>query len=437
VVPGIPDGNGGHNALADGDYTIRFRSMDNAGNWSGDSNPVHFTVDTTAPSAPSAPQLSTDSDTGASNSDGITKLKDDLTISGQAEPDAIVRLYDFGDDSKATDTANATLIAEKQADSNGEYSFTDMALAPGVSFLRVSQDDLAGNESNVSTSLRVEVDVEPPTRPTVEMFSGTDRTPTISGTYDATDTHALYVRVGDRVYGETAGEVVRVDDNTDRTTVAGLTLDSSAGTWSIAIEEAYELKRDGGTNYDVIVRSDDLAGNVILSQGREPVRILPPTDPDALAPTSIAVAPQSDTGLYNDDGITREVAPFFRIGLNVDGSNGVQAGDVVRLAEGNTDILRYTLQSSDLVDREGNGTYYVDLQPHASLASGGWNGTTHDDIHAQILRLQADGYQTSAETTLQRVVIDTNGTSYTNTTVTGVLQGDDTGTLKYPGTDCQ
>ncbi|TQE98688.1 MAG: hypothetical protein FKY71_12525, partial [Spiribacter salinus] len=433
VVPGIPDGNGEHDPLDDGDYTIRFRSMDNAGNWSADSTPVHFTVDTSAPSTPAAPQLSTESDTGASNSDGITKRKDDLTISGQADADAIVRLYDFGDDSTATDTANATLIAEKQADSNGEYSFTDMALAPGVSFLRVSQDDLAGNESDLSGSLRVEVDVDPPTRPTVDFYSGTDRTPTISGTYDAANTDALYVRIGDRVYGETAGEVVRVDDNTDRTTVAGLVLDSSAGTWSIAIEEAYELKRDGGTNYDVIVRSDDLAGNVILSQGREQIRILPPADPDALAPTSISVAPQSDTGLYNDDGITREVAPFFRIGLNR-GNGGVQAGDVVRLAEGNTDILRYTLQSSDLVDR-GDGTYYVDLQPHASLASSGWNGTTHNDIHAQILRLQADGYQTSAETTLQRVVIDTNGTTHTNTTVTGVLQGDDTGNLKYPGTD--
>jgi hypothetical protein len=83
-------------ALADGNYTLRARAMDLAGNWSAESVALNFSIDTSPPAALTAPSLTAASDSGFSSTDGVTNLTTSLVVSGVAAPSAQVRLLDYG-----------------------------------------------------------------------------------------------------------------------------------------------------------------------------------------------------------------------------------------------------------------------------------------------------------------------------------------------------
>jgi hypothetical protein len=75
----------------------------------------------------------------------------------------------------------------------------------------------------------------------------------LSGTYDASNTAQLVVRVNNLVYGVTAGTSVTIDGSATAT-VAGLVLDAANGTWSLSIPRERELNPTlAGTLYTVTV----------------------------------------------------------------------------------------------------------------------------------------------------------------------------------------
>lgn len=139
---GITDGAG--NAIAGG-YT------------SGQS----YTLDHTAPSAPSAPDLNFSSDTGASATDNITSITSP-TVTGTAEAGATVTLYD---------TDGMTVLGTATTDGSGNWSITSSPLASGTHTLSAKATDAAGNVSSASAGLTVTVDANPPIKPAAPVLA--------------------------------------------------------------------------------------------------------------------------------------------------------------------------------------------------------------------------------------------------------------------------
>ena len=99
--------------------------IDLAGNVSGNTA-FSFTVDTTAPSAPTGLDLAAADDTGASSTDNITKNTSALTISGSGENGATVTLFDDANNNGMQDGGEATLGT---ATVTGGTFTTDISLA--------------------------------------------------------------------------------------------------------------------------------------------------------------------------------------------------------------------------------------------------------------------------------------------------------------------
>ncbi len=133
------------------------------------SGPINITVDSTAPTKPSRPNLlpSSDSSGAATSSAGTTSIDSPL-FSGTGEANAIIRLYANGDPvGEGTVTSGGTtgysswrVAAESLAD--GEYEIT------------AQQEDLAGNVSFRSEPFTLIIDTQPPPRPAVDLLAADD-----------------------------------------------------------------------------------------------------------------------------------------------------------------------------------------------------------------------------------------------------------------------
>src|SRR5439155_11948233 len=82
-------------ALADGDHAITAKATDLAGNTGPASGSLTVTIDTAAPAAPSTPDLTTASDSGASSNDDITS-DSTPSFAGTADDGSVVQLFDGG-----------------------------------------------------------------------------------------------------------------------------------------------------------------------------------------------------------------------------------------------------------------------------------------------------------------------------------------------------
>ena len=131
-----------------------------AGNVSAASGALAVTIDTTAPAAPSAPDLLTASDSGVSSTDNITNVAKP-TFTGTAEAGStvtLVRRHDRGRHGRRHGRAcgpspHATLAA-------GAHSITAKAT------------DVAGNVSAASAALSVTIDTTAPAAPTARTWPG-------------------------------------------------------------------------------------------------------------------------------------------------------------------------------------------------------------------------------------------------------------------------
>lgn len=125
-----------------GTFNYTVATVTNTGTISSPSPVVQVVSDTTPPATPgSAPVLATASDSGISNSDGITNLTTGINITGTIAADATydqrVDLYDG-----TTLVSTVTVTAGSTA-----YSFTGVSLAAGAHSLTVKVRDAANNES--------------------------------------------------------------------------------------------------------------------------------------------------------------------------------------------------------------------------------------------------------------------------------------------------
>ena len=122
-----------------------------------------FTIDLTAPlSAPSAPVLSSGSDTGAFNNDGITGDTTPTFTGTGAEAASTVHLF-----------ASGAEVATATAAGDGSWTATSAALTDGTYLITATSVDGALNSSPISSASTLVIDTSLPTTPGIPATVGT------------------------------------------------------------------------------------------------------------------------------------------------------------------------------------------------------------------------------------------------------------------------
>ncbi len=209
----------------EGDNTIIVRQTDAAGNTSGSST-LTFTLDTTAPDAP---QISLDIDSGSLADDFLTN-KGDFAVTG-TEEGATVEYF-----------------------VNGEWTTTAPTPVEGDNTIIVRQTDTAGNTSGSSTltftldttAQAGTVSVDPITSD--DVITETEKNQTITVTGSATG--------GDIKTGDIVTAIINGKEYTGSV--------SEDGAWELSVSGS-DLAVD--TAFEVTVNSTDAAGNEVTSKG--------------------------------------------------------------------------------------------------------------------------------------------------------------------------
>ncbi|SMH61874.1 Ig-like domain-containing protein [Azospirillum agricola] len=362
--------------LLPGTRTLTARAVDAAGNSSAASAGLVITIDTTA-AAPGTPSLAVDS--GVSGTDRLINTGSP-TLVGTAEANGLVRLYD-----------GASLVGSGTADGSGAWTITASGLGTGAHTLSARMVDAAGNTSAASATLTITVDTTAPGAPgTPSLGAGSNSgstadsitsvfAPTITGTAEANSLVTLY----------------------DGATALGTVTADGGGVWSVTTPSL----ADGAHTLSAVAL--DPAGNTSAASAPLTVTI----DTTAAAPTGLALATVSDTGLVGDN-LTSATTPTI--------TGRAEAGSTVTLLEGTTVLGTATADSAGVwsitssVLTGGTGTAHsliatmVDLAGNTSGASAALTftiDTVPDDVSIELAQASDTGSSNS-----DRITSDTRPT---------------------------
>ncbi|AFY71927.1 RHS repeat-associated core domain protein (plasmid) [Thalassoporum mexicanum PCC 7367] len=233
--------NGG--PLADGVYVLHLQATDEFGNVS-DSFDINFTLDTTAPAAPTIgldPAFDTEP-----VGDGQTTL-DLVTLTGQSEPNSQIEIVQTGQ----------TAIA----DASGLFSISNVALALGANQFDIKAIDVAGNEVTIT-----------------ESFTRLDNTPSVSfdtASFSATEEATATDVVIPITLSDTPTADITVPITVDGTAIAGANDDFTISDSSITFT-AGATGTDLTQNVTVTINPDDIPEpdeTVILGFGTLPAGV--------------------------------------------------------------------------------------------------------------------------------------------------------------------
>lgn len=292
-------------AMADGDYATAFRFTDSSSDVA--TIEVDITIDTAAPDAPVGPDLQSISDTGISTADNITS--DDTPSFDIASTDVYFRMY--------KDAVLASGPWETGA------SWTAASLPDGSSSWTLTAVDTAGNESDASGALFIELDTVAPEAPdTPDLQAESDSG--VSSTDNITNTSSPVFDVsGFGIHYRLYRDDLLVSPSF-----------GTAATWTDA------TLTDGPHSYRL--HSVDAAGNVSVASETLTLTV------DTLAPdTPVApgLRPAYDKGVSSSDGITN----MDILGFDID-----QTGTYFRFYREGTRMSG---------DYEPNSSYMTDAQP--------------------------------------------------------------------------
>ena len=269
-----------------------------------------YTVDNTAPSAPSAPDMTVATDTGASSTDDVTSDTTPIfTGSGVVANETVTVIS----------SVNGTL-GTTTADGSGNWTFTpSAALSEGGHDITATTQDAAGNTSAPSTALSIVIDTTAPAAPgTPDLGAGSD-----TGASDSDDVTSDTIPTFAGT-GAVANRTVEVTSSLDG--VLGTATANGSGNWTLTPGSALSE----GT-HTITVTTRDLAGNVSSASAGLSVTI----DTTAAAPSTLDLQAGSDTGISDTDDVTSDTTPTFtgtgENGATVtlfrdDNSNGVVDG---------------------------------------------------------------------------------------------------------------
>ncbi len=263
--------------------TLQLKVVDAAGN-EGAATSQAYVLDTSAPAAPSTPDMESGSDSGSSSSDNVTN---DTTpgFSGTAESGSIVKLYD----------SDGTTVLGTATAAGGVWSITPSALGEGSHTVTAKATDVAGNVSAASSGLTVTVDTTAPSIAFSGIAFSADSGTSASDFVTATAAQTITATLGAAL---TAGDVVwgSLDGGASWTDVTA-SVSGTALAWSATLTASNTLQ----------LKVTDAAGNdgAIGSQAY----VLDTSGPGA--PSAPDLAAGSDSGSSSTDDVTNDTTPTF------------------------------------------------------------------------------------------------------------------------------
>jgi hypothetical protein len=286
--------------------------------------------------APAAPTIVLNQDTGTFHSDGVTS---NAALKGGAENGATVIVSGTG-----TDTAGTAVQfngSTNASSSNGSWNLTSGALPEGTYIFKATATDQAGNVSGSSGPLQVTLDTTAPTVDLEFVDTGTNTSDNITNLRTLTaSTDGVNVAVTTKDH----------DSSKDSTTPLQTTEATNSGT----LTATANLAKDG--HYDVTATATDLAGNTATSTKEVTL--------DTTAPTLTAEL-QNDTGAK--DGV------FTKDGHVV---VTAESGASVTVTNGSSVIESSSRPVVVDVATQGDGTYHVTAT--ATDAAGNTKTITKD-----------------------------------------------------------
>ena len=285
-------------ALVDGGYTVQANVSDDAGN-AATRAIQNLTVDETAPGAPGAPRLAPTSDSGVSDSDGITNVVTP-TITGTAATGDTMTLFD---------TDGATVLGTAVA-AGGAWTITPTAaLSEGAHSLTVTDQDVAGNTSLSSAPLPLTIDTVGPNAQSIVSIT-------------ASPGDAVLGAGASVILTVTLDQPVVIDPNGNFSFLTlndgGIAILTGINSTNTVLTANYTVL--GGQNTaDLTVTGfnlngaigTDLAGNPASTTGIaiDPDGILQITTTAPPTPPAPVLALSSDSGVSDTDGVTNVVMP--------------------------------------------------------------------------------------------------------------------------------
>ncbi|MGZ0720562.1 BapA/Bap/LapF family large adhesin [Kluyvera cryocrescens] len=405
-IPDIP--------LTDGPHPITTQVVDAAGNASPLSPEFTINVDNDIPSGVTNLLVYDDNAPGVGAIlDGDATNDNTPTLSGKAEANAIVTIYDGN-----------TAIGTAQADGLGVWSFTPTApLKDGPHSLTTTVTDGAGNTSAKSPPFNLTVDTTAPTAIgslTITADTGIlapgastkDTTLTVSGSSEPNSVVKLY--------------------DTDGTTLLGTVTAGPDGKWSVAINPL------GEGSHAITATATDALGNVSLASPPTVV-VVDLTSPAQITGITVTDNKQPGTGVIQADDRINDSQPTL--------SGRAEANSIVNIYNGTT------LVATTQADANGNwsvspttplgdNTYTLtatatDAAGNISIASPGFSFTVDTKAPDAMtgLTVAADGTPLAAgastndttpsisgvsEQGATITIYDTDGTTVLGTTVAGI-----------------
>ncbi len=333
-------------------------NVDIAGGYTAGST---YTLDHTAPGAPTKPDMTIGTDTGTSNADNITS-NTTPTFTGTAESGSTVTLYD---------TDGITLLGTATA-TGGNWSITSSALSEGSHTITAKATDAAGNVSTASSAMTATIDTTGPVVASVSVPS--------NASYKAGDTLSFTVNTSEAVTVDTAGGTPRMAMTIGGTTVYA-TYASGSGSSALVFTYTVQpgdtdtdgitvgtLQSSGGTLKDTAGNSMNVTLNSVGSTSSVLV--------DTTAPVVNSVSVPADGTYYANQNLDFTVN--FSEAVTVDTSVGTPR---IALAVGFTTVYADYLSGSGtnaLVFRYAVGSGLVD---NNGITVGGLNangGTIRD-----------------------------------------------------------
>ena len=296
--------------LADGQYDYAVYQVDLSGNVGPRSAALRVTIDTSAPSAPSAPDLQAASDTGVSPTDNITSVTNPTFDLLGVEAGTTLNLL--------RDGVVVRTLANVTPDAQGRVAIQDPGPASqGVHTYTAFLVDPAGNQSPIGGALQVTISVstlDAPGTPDLQAASDSGA----SSTDNTTNAAALSFNVSPAVFTATV-QLLR-----DGVVVA-------TRTGPGAITDPGDPVGGGGFDpvpeglHAYTARQLDPAGNASPASAALQVTV----DRSIATPGAPVLQPASDTGTQGDN-ITSTLTPAFNV-------SGVEAGATLRLLRATID----------------------------------------------------------------------------------------------------